>query len=70
MYSLAKIRTEETIIISVLKNTTDKKSTRKLSSNKLKLKNKYTSSFKKKRLIAIVNEVSKYQNEQTICNIL
>lgn len=40
MYSLEKKNTEETIIIRVLKNTIDKKSTRNLISKNLRLKNR------------------------------
>jgi hypothetical protein len=66
MYSLAKNNTEETIIINVLKNKIDKKSIKKLISKNLKLKNTYTSSFRKIKLINKVKKVNIYQNVQTI----
>jgi hypothetical protein len=66
MYSLAKNNTEETIIINVLKNKIDRKSIKKLISKNLRLKNTYTSSFIKIKLINKVKKVNIYQNVQTI----
>lgn len=61
MYSFAKKNTEATIIIKVLKNTIDKKSTKKLISNILKLKKRKISSFRNKELTEILRAVRKHQ---------
>lgn len=61
IYSFAKKNTEATIIINVLKNTIDKKSTKKLISNILKLKKRKISSFKNIELTEMLKAVRKHQ---------
>lgn len=61
IYSFAKKNTDATIINKVLKNTIDKKSTKNLISNILKLKKRKISSFKNIELTEILRTVRKHQ---------
>lgn len=67
MYSLEKKKTEVTMIIRVLKNTIDKKSTKNLISKIEIEKKKQISVFMKKDLTSSLKAVKKHQEIYTIC---